>query len=81
MIASSQFSHLPPEAAIPLLKRQQPALSLPTRFVSGISCATNMLYILANLTQAFEDGMVSQAIFIDCGKAFGWAYVFHYCIY
>ena len=39
-------------------------------FLPGRSCITNMLTVMDSLTQAYDDGKISHAIFIDFAKAF-----------
>ena len=39
-------------------------------FLPGRSCITNMLTLMDSLTQAYDDGQISEAVFIDFSKAF-----------
>ena len=39
-------------------------------FLPGRSCITNMLTLMDSLTQAYDDGQISGAVFIDFSKAF-----------
>ena len=39
-------------------------------FLPGRSCITNMLTVMDSLTQAYDDGQISEAVFIDFSKAF-----------
>ena len=39
-------------------------------FLPGRSCITNMPTLMDSLTQAYDDGQISEAVFIDFSKAF-----------
>ena len=47
-------------------------------FLPGRSCITNMLTLMDSLTQAYDDGQISEAVFIDFSKAFDRVPIHHY---
>ena len=69
-ISSKIFERIIKEAILAHLRSN--GIISPTQhgFIPGRSCITNMLTVMDSLTKAHDDGVISQAVFIDFAKAF-----------
>ena len=69
-ISSKVFERLIKDTILSHLRRNGLLSSFQHGFLPGRSCITNMLSVMDSLTQAYDDGHISHAIFIDFAKAF-----------
>ena len=58
------------KAILDHLQRNHLISDMQHGFLPGRSCSTNLLLFMDSLTQAWDDGLISDAIFFDFAKAF-----------